>query len=164
MRTPLLASAFFMCATLSACNQTDTSTVQADAALKSPAVTIETKDVVSDKTSPSRFDIYAEVELKPDLSALSDNQKQMVVLLIEAAKVTDDIFWQQVWGDREALLSSIKDPKTNRFADYNYGPWDRLDSDKPFIDAFGDRPKGAQFYPRDMTKAEFEAWQQPPKT
>lgn len=166
MRTPLLASAFFMCATLSACNQTDTSTVQADAALKSPAVTIETKetkDSVSDKTSPSRFDIYAEVELKPDLSALSDNQKQMVVLLIEAAKVTDDIFWQQVWGDREALLSSIKDPKTKRFADYNYGPWDRLDSDKPFIDAFGDRPKGAQFYPRDMTKAEFEAWQQPAK-
>ena len=109
-------------------------------------------------STPIRYDIYAEVELNTDLSALSDNQKKMVALLIDAAKVTDDIFWKQVWGDREALLSSINEPKTKRFAQYNYGPWDRLDSDKPFISEFGSRPKGAQFYPRDMSKQEFDAW------
>ena len=84
----------------------------------------------------------------------------MVSLLIEAAKITDDIFWQQVWGDKEELLNSIEDPKVRRFALYNYGPWDRLAADQSFIENYGPRPPGARFYPEDMSKAEFEAWQQ----
>jgi len=108
----------------------------------------------------SRFDIYSEVTLGVDLSSLSDRQKQMVSLLIDAAKITDELFWLQVWGDKEVLLNSIKDPKAKQFALYNYGPWDRLDGDKPFIEEFGARPKGARYYPDDMTKAEFESWQQ----
>jgi len=111
----------------------------------------------------SRLDIYAQVRLTADLSALSDKQKQMVSLLIDAAKVSDDVFWQQVWGDKDALLSSIKDPKVRRFAEINYGPWDHLAEDQPFIEGYGQRPAGARFYPPDMTKAEFEAWQMPGK-
>lgn len=110
--------------------------------------------------SPSRFDIYSEVGLGVDLSSLSDDQKRMISLLIDAAKITDELFWLQVWGDKESLLSRIKDPKARQFADYNYGPWDRLDGDKPFINEFGARPEGARFYPADMTKGEFDAWQQ----
>ncbi len=109
---------------------------------------------------PSRFDIYTEVGLTTDLSHLSDNQKQMIGLLIDAAKITDDIFWQQVWGDKDELLDSIDDPKMKRFALYNYGPWDRLAADQSFIESYGPRPKGARFYPEDMSKTEFEAWQQ----
>lgn len=107
-----------------------------------------------------RFDIYSEVELTVDLGELSDKQKEMVGLLVDAGKITDDLFWQQVWGDKEALLASIKDPKARQFAFYNYGPWDRLDGDTPFIEEFGERPQGAQFYPNDMSKAEFDAWNQ----
>ena len=110
--------------------------------------------------SPNRFDIYSKVALDIDISGLSDNQKQMVRLLIDAGKITDDLFWRQVWGDRNALLDNIEDPKAKQFADYNYGPWDRLNSDKPFLSGFGPRPAGARYYPEDMSKAEFEAWQQ----
>ncbi len=110
--------------------------------------------------SPSRFDIYSDISLNPDLSHLSDNQRQMIGLLIDAAKITDDIFWQQVWGNKDKLLNSIENPKARQFAFYNYGPWDRLAADQPFIESYGPRPPGARFYPTDMSKAEFEDWQQ----
>ena len=83
----------------------------------------------------------------------------MIGLLIDAGKITDDIFWQQVWGDKDELLDGIEDAKMKRFALYNYGPWDRLAGDQPFIESYGPRPPGARFYPEDMSKAEFEAWQ-----
>jgi hypothetical protein len=119
----------------------------------------ETVAIEQTKT-PSRFDIYAKVRLSADLSHLSDNQREMIGLLIAAAKVTDDIFWRQVWGNKDELLKSIDDPKARQFADYNYGPWDRLDADKSFIAEYGERPKGARFYPSDMSKEEFDAWEQ----
>ncbi|AOE49627.1 dipeptidyl-peptidase 3 family protein [Kangiella sediminilitoris] len=108
----------------------------------------------------SRFDIYAPFTLTSDLSHLSDNQKQMIGLLIETGKIMDNLFWYQSYGDKEELLSSIEDPKVKKFAEINYGPWDRLDGNEPFIDSYDQKPKGAQFYPEDMTVAEFEAWDQ----
>jgi hypothetical protein len=115
---------------------------------------------VAQAPAPSRFDIYASVQLKPDLSKLSDHQREMISLLIDAAKITEDIFWQQVWGDRDSLLAGIEDPKARRFAEINYGPWDRLANDQPFLEQYGPRPAGARFYPEDMSKEEFEAWDQ----
>ncbi|MEL7341039.1 MAG: Zn-dependent hydrolase, partial [Bacteroidota bacterium] len=41
------------------------------------------------------------------------------------------------------------------YALINYGPWDRLDGDAPFVAGVGDKPLGANFYPADMTKEEF---------
>lgn len=117
-------------------------------------------EAVEQAPAPSRFDIYASVQLKPDLSELSDHQREMISLLIDAAKITEDIFWQQVWGDRDSLLAGIDDPKARRFAEINYGPWDRLANDQPFLEQYGPRPAGARFYPEDMSKEEFEAWDQ----
>ena len=108
----------------------------------------------------SRFDIYSKVALDMDISHLSERQREMISILIDAGEITDDLFWRQVWGDKEALLSSIDDPATRTFAEVNYGPWDRLDADKPFIPEFGERPAGARYYPEDMTKEEFDAWEQ----
>ena len=108
----------------------------------------------------SRFDIYAPVQLTADLGHLSDEQKQMVRLLIDAGKIMDDLFWRQVWGDRDELLDAIEDPAARRFAEYNYGPWDRLDNDRSFLEGYGQRPPGVQYYPVDMTRDEFEAWEQ----
>lgn len=116
--------------------------------------------VLTKPTTPSRFDIYSQVTLSADLGHLTDKQRQMVGLLIDAGKITDDLFWRQVWGDKDALLNAINEPKAKQFALYNYGPWDRLDADKAFIKGYGERPPGAQFYPQDMTKEEFETWQQ----
>ncbi|MBW8192263.1 Zn-dependent hydrolase [Neiella marina] len=105
----------------------------------------------------NRFNIYTPVELTADLSGLSNNQKQMIGLLIEASEIMDDLFWQQAFGaSKDALLTQIADPALKAFADINYGPWDRLDGDKPFIAGYAEKPLGAAFYPADMTKAEFE--------
>ena len=110
------------------------------------------------ETVKPRPDIYADFTLTADLSALSDNQRKVIRLLIDASQIMDDLFWRQAYGDDyEAWLESIADADTRRFAELNYGPWDRLDGDKPFIDGVGAKPLGANFYPADMSKEEFEA-------
>jgi len=157
MKTKIIVSAFLLTGLLGACEK-DTPVVSATTPEAAAVETPVTAPVESE--TPSRFDIYAEVGLTTDLSHLSDNQRQMIGLLIDAGKITDDIFWQQVWGDKDELLDSIEDTKTRRFALYNYGPWDRLAADQAFIESYGPRPPGARFYPQDMTKQEFEAWQQ----
>ena len=101
---------------------------------------------------------YAVVKLTTDLSKLTDKEKQMIPILLDVAQIMDDIFWEQTWGDKNALLDTIKDPYAKQFAAINYGPWDRLDENKAFIAVIGEKPKGANFYPVDMTKDEFEKW------
>jgi len=99
---------------------------------------------------------YAVVKLTADLKALSAKERQMIPLLIEAAKQMDGIFWEQAYGDKEALLGAITEPHLRRFVEINYGPWDRLNGNTPFIEGVRPKPAGANFYPQDMTKAEFE--------
>jgi hypothetical protein len=100
--------------------------------------------------------IYAVVPLKSDLSSLSEDERQMVRLLIDASKIMDDIFWMQSYGERSEFLNSISDPDLQRFAEINYGPWDRLNDNLPFLPRVGPKPLGANFYPPSMTKQEFE--------
>lgn len=112
----------------------------------------------------ARPEVYAEFDLTADLSYLSDQQREMIGILIEASQVMDDLFWRQAYGDGyQDWLASIGVDKVRRFAELNYGPWDRLDDDKPFMDGVGDKPLGATFYPVDMSKEEFEAADLPGK-
>jgi len=105
-----------------------------------------------------RPDVYAEFTLTADLSHLSDNQREMIGLLIEASQIMDDLYWRQAYGDDyQDWLASIGVAEERRFAELNYGPWDRLDDDRPFVVGVGDKPLGANFYPTDMSKEEFEA-------
>ncbi len=105
-----------------------------------------------------RPDIYADFTLTANLGELTDNQRQMIALLIDASQIMDDLYWRQAFGDdHESWLESIADADTRRFAELNYGPWDRLDADKPFMQGFGAKPPGANFYPADMSKEEFAA-------
>ncbi|QHJ11446.1 hypothetical protein FX988_01675 [Paraglaciecola mesophila] len=115
--------------------------------------------------SENRLDIYQAVPLTADLSSLSANQKKMLSLLIDASKIMDDLFWQQAYGsDKAQFLARITDNDVQKFAAINYGPWDRLNGDKPFLTNTKDKPLGAQFYPQDMTKDEFEQSQFADKT
>jgi hypothetical protein len=102
-----------------------------------------------------RFNIYKKVALTSDLSHLNDDQKQMIGLLIDASKIMDELYWKQAFGNKAEFLKSLEGSPAQNFADINYGPWDRLNGDKPFIDAYAEKSKGAQFYPSDMTKEEF---------
>lgn len=103
-----------------------------------------------------KVDQYAVVKLTTDVSKLSVRQKQMIPLLIKAAKVMDTLYWYQTYGHRDSLLAALSDSAAIRFVNINYGPWDRLNNDSPFIAGAGVKPPGANFYPADMTKEEFQ--------
>ena len=100
---------------------------------------------------------YVDVKLTSDLSGLTENERKMLPVLIEAADKMNDLFWYEAYGNKDELLNSITDEDTKKFVIINYGPWDRLDGNKPFVEGVGEKPKGANFYPTDMTKEEFEA-------
>ena len=135
---------------LFACTPAEKQPVSADSMQTSAATTL-----LEDKQA--RLSIYQPVTLTSDVSQLSQQQRDMLILLIEAADIMDDLFWRQAYGDnKESFLASINDPAVRQFAKINYGPWDRLDGDSVFLSNIGKKPLGARFYPADMSKTEFE--------
>jgi hypothetical protein len=100
---------------------------------------------------------YTSVKLSADTSTLTPKERQMIPLLIDAAKAMDPIFWRQTYGSRDSLLAAVNDAGIRRFIDINYGPYDRLDNNSPFIPEVGPRLPGANLYPKDITKTEFDA-------
>ena len=100
---------------------------------------------------------YVSFKLTADVNKLTENERKMLPLLINAANKMNDLFWYESYGDKTELLNSITDEATKQYVKINYGPWDRLDGNKSFVDGIGDKPAGANFYPTDMTKEEFEA-------
>ncbi len=111
------------------------------------------------------YNAYAKVTLTADISHLSDSEKDILRIMFQVADIMDDIFWTQTYGDKDALLAGISDPNIKQFATINYGPWDilNMEENKPFLKGFETRPAGANFYPSDMTKEEFEAFEDPNK-
>ena len=106
---------------------------------------------------PAPLTRYLEVPLVSELYArLSTREQAILALLVDSAREMDAIFWKEACVDREALLASIEEPETRRFAELNYGPWDRLDGNAPFVEGVEPKPPGARFYPSDMTRQEFE--------
>ncbi|MBB3698149.1 Zn-dependent hydrolase [Flammeovirga yaeyamensis] len=100
---------------------------------------------------------YTDFTLTSDIKHLDKNQRLMIKKMIEVSKIMDNLFWKQAYGDKESFISSLKTDELKRYAEVNYGPWDRLQDNKPFIDGISKKPIGANFYPQDMTKEEFNA-------
>ena len=117
----------------------------------------------NEEPQPKLIDKYAEYTLTSDISHLSENEKEMLPLLFEAADIMDDLFWRENYGDKEELMARISDPDLQKFACITYGPWDGLDGNKSFVEGIGEKPAGAQFYPQDMTEEEWEAFDDPDK-
>jgi hypothetical protein len=116
----------------------------------SQAVTTTQPELLVDE---ARLNIYYPVDLTTDLTHLTDNQKEMISLLIEASVIMDDLFWRQAFGeDKNVFLAKLTDPNVKHFAKINYGPWDRLNGDKPFLAGYDAKASGAQFYPSDISK------------
>lgn len=110
-------------------------------------------------------DKYAEYTLTTNIDHLSDNEREMLRLLFEAADIMDGLFWNENYGDKDELMAKIGDnADIKKLATTAYGPWDGLDGNKPFVDGIGAKPAGAQFYPSDMTEEEWNAFDDPNKT
>ena len=103
-----------------------------------------------------RLSRYTTVKLAVDTSKLTTRERRMLPLLIDAAREMNGIYWTQAYGDRDSLMRAITDAPTRELLEINVGPWDRLDNNTPFVAGVGPKPKGANFYPHDMTREEFE--------
>lgn len=137
---------------LSCSTQSNTAQETENAMNQGPSTTIE-----------ERLDKYTTVRLSPSLDHLSNDQRKMVAILIEAADMMNELFWYEAYGKRDSLLSAVDDRAAQAFVKINYGPWDRLDDNEPFIKGVGPKPAGANFYPVDMSKEEFEQADLPDK-
>lgn len=101
-------------------------------------------------TIQERLNEYASIPLNTDISKLSEKEKQMIPLLIKASKIMDDIFWLQSYGNKDTLFSKITDENEKKLCEINYGPWDRLNDNEPFLANYGKKPIGAGFFPADI--------------
>ncbi len=112
----------------------------------------------------AKVDEYAPVELKSDLvNNLTENEKQIVKIFFEIGQIADNLFWKQTFGDK-AALEAIQDEHAREFAMIQYGAWDRLDNNKPFLPGYGEKPATCHYYPQDITLEEFEAFNDPNKS
>ncbi|MBN1894756.1 peptidase, partial [bacterium] len=106
---------------------------------------------------------FEPVVLTHDLSHLPVQEMQVVKLLVKASREIDEIFLDQVFslnGKIRNELARSKNPDDRHYLDYfniMFGPWDRLDGNAPFINSLP-KPAGANFYPPDLTRAEYESW------
>lgn len=103
--------------------------------------------------------LYLTVPLTTDLSVLLPQEHKVLQILMEAAAIVDRIFMIQSGGDPYRQLAIEQQLEDRWLA--NYGPWDRLQDNQPFIYGVGPKPAGAGFYPEEMTKSEFERWNDP---
>ena len=123
------------------------------------------------KSSPDAAELnkmaarFAPTKLVVDTSALSAGDKQALVKLIEAAHVVNTLFMRQFWSGDLALYHKLEQDKTPlgrarlHYFWINKGPWSEIDQHKAFLPGVPEhKPAGANFYPEDMTKEEFEGW------
>ena len=126
----------------------------AAAALTLPVALLSAQELPK-MTIDQKLARYKKVALKTDISRFSAADRRSLVLMIEAAKQMNHIYWKQAYGDRAKIIGSVGGPMGD-YVNINYGPWDRLDDNKPFVPGVGPKPLGANFYPVDMTLAELE--------
>jgi hypothetical protein len=123
------------------------------------------------KSSPDAAELnkmaarFAPTHLQVDTSGLSAGDQQALKKLIQAAEVVNTIFMKQFWSGDIELYHKLQQDKTPlgraRFHYFwiNKGPWSEIDQHKAFIPGVPEhKPAGANFYPEDMTKQEFESW------
>jgi hypothetical protein len=108
---------------------------------------------------------FAPAPLDVDLSALSAGDKKALAKLIEAGRIVNHLFMQQFWSGDQALYQKLQLDKSAvgrarlHYFWINKGPWSEIDEHKAFLPGVpAKKPAGANFYPEDMTKEEFEAW------
>jgi hypothetical protein len=140
-----------------------------------PAITmsqeakIDVKKHIPHEQLKAQIQKYAQVDIAVDKTVLSEPEMEALRKLVQAGGVMDEIFLRQVWegnvelrkwlayragadGEDKELMADMY-----HFFRINFGPWDRLEEDAPYVGALP-KPAGANFYPTDLTEADFNAW------
>ena len=108
---------------------------------------------------------FAPIPLEVDTRGLSAGDQKALVKLIQASRLINDTFLTQLWSGNHAELAKLEKDKSElgrarlHYFWINKSPWSEIDGHTAFIP--GVPPKklpGANFYPEDTTKAEFESW------
>ena len=123
------------------------------------AVTMEVAGLPVAADIEERLERYAPTEMTADLSGVPEEEQAVLVELIMAGQLMDEIFLRQVWVDNpelHAAVITVGGPLAT-FYEVNFGPWDRLAENEPYIGAMP-HPDGAGYYPTDMSSQELEAW------
>ena len=108
------------------------------------------------KIMQNKVNEYASVKLFSEIKNLTESEIKILPLLFDAAKIMDDLYWEQAFVNKEELLSKINDEYAKRFFMINYGPWEHLNNNESFIPGIGAKPACGTFYPQDMKPDEFE--------
>ncbi len=108
---------------------------------------------------------FAPTPLRVDTSRLSEGDRQALAKLIQAARILNPIFMNQLWSGDLALYHKLQADKTPlgqarlHYFWINKGPWSDLDEHKAFMSGVpAKKPEGANFYPSMMSKQSFESW------
>jgi hypothetical protein len=108
---------------------------------------------------------FAPVTLKLDESGLSAGDRKALAKIVEAAGILNYVFMDQLWSGDRALYEKLRKDTTplgkqrTHYYWLNKGPWSDLDGHKAFLSGVPERkPLGANYYPADMTREEFETW------
>ena len=108
--------------------------------------------------------LFAPVDIGADLSGLPDSERRALGHIIDAARVMDGIFLEQVWAGNPAMLISLAADRSaagQAALDYflvNKGPWSRIENDRPFVAGAPPKPDGANYYPAGATRDEIAGW------
>ncbi len=118
---------------------------------------------------------FVPVEIRYDENLLTDREKIVLEKLYRASKIIDELFFEQVYIENDQIKSDLISNLSNKsiltekpelkleldlkleLFNIMFGPFDRLEDNEPFIGK-NTKPLGANFYPVDMSKEEFEKW------
>jgi Peptidase family M49 len=118
-------------------------------------------------TTEARIARFAPVDITADVSRLPDNERQALGHILDAARLMDGLFLQQVWAGNPSLLARLAGDQTPEGQAYlhdfliNKGPWSRLDLNRSFLPAafaVPTKPEQGNFYPSDSTREEVDKW------
>ena len=123
---------------------------------------VEIKQVNS--MAQAELNKYVSFKLTTDISKFSDNQKKMLSKLFEVADIMNEMYKEEVIVNSDLAKSLLRSDEEKSLFEINYGPWNRLDGNKSFVEGEGIKPLGANFYPLNMSKHEFEKWESEDKT
>ncbi|MBT8380843.1 MAG: peptidase, partial [Ignavibacteria bacterium] len=122
-----------------------------------------TQDTEGTEMLKEKIAKFAPTELKYDASNLDERQKIVVEKLYRAAKIMDELFLEQVYSNNNNIRTDlmVQDTEESKYQlelfEIMFGPFDRLEHDAPFYGT-EQKPAGANYYPEDMSKEEFEQW------